>query len=71
MIHYCELFGYGGKVALNTSTIDLTQVSVPAENGLQQSSTFTLALKGPALTCPLITIADQHFRAHSSPTSYS
>jgi hypothetical protein len=32
MIHYYKSFGYGGKVALNTVTIDLTYVSVPAED---------------------------------------
>jgi hypothetical protein len=62
---------FGGKVALNTVSIKLTQVNVPAENGSQQSSTFTHALKGPALTCPIMPIVYQHFRAHSSPTSYS
>jgi len=63
-IRYCEPFGYGGQNALNTVAIVLTHVSVPAENGSQQSSTFTHALKGtstyvpthapsgPALSCP-------------------
>jgi hypothetical protein len=71
MTHYCRPHTFGGKVALNTVSIKLTRVNVPAENGSQQSSTFTHALKGPALTCPIMPIADQYFRAHSSPTSYS
>jgi hypothetical protein len=32
MIRYYKSFGYGGKVALNTVTIDLTHISVPAED---------------------------------------
>jgi hypothetical protein len=64
MICYCESYAYSGKVALNIISNDLTQVSVPVENGSQQSSIFAHALKGQALTCPLMPIADQHFRAH-------
>jgi hypothetical protein len=33
MIRYCESFKYGVKVALNTVTLDLIHVSVPAEDG--------------------------------------
>jgi hypothetical protein len=71
MISYYGLYAFGGKTLSTHIFIDLTQVSVPAENGSQQSATFTYALKRPALTCPHIPIADQHFGAHSSPTSYS
>jgi hypothetical protein len=31
MIRYCKLCAFGGKVALNTISIELTQVSVPTE----------------------------------------
>jgi hypothetical protein len=34
-ICYCESHTYGGKVALNTASNDLMQVSVPAEDGSQ------------------------------------
>jgi hypothetical protein len=71
MTRYCRPHAFGGKVALNTVSIKLTRVNVPAENGSQQSSTFTHGLKGPALTCPIMPILYQHFRSHSSPTSYS
>jgi hypothetical protein len=33
MIRYCESHAYGGKVTPNIISIDLTQVSVPAEHG--------------------------------------
>jgi hypothetical protein len=64
-IRYCESFRYGGQNALNIVAIDLTHVSVSTENGSQQSSIFIHALKGSALTCPLMPLADQHFHAHS------
>jgi hypothetical protein len=64
MICYSESFANGDKLALNTVSNDLTQVSVPAENGSQQPSTIINALKGPALMCPLMPISDLHFRAH-------
>jgi hypothetical protein len=62
MTHYCGLYTFGGKITLTHVSIDLTQVSVPTENGLQQLSTFIHALKGPALTRPLMTLGDQHFQ---------
>jgi hypothetical protein len=64
-IRYCESFGYGGKTLSIHISIVLMQVSVPKEDGSQQSVTFTHALKGsiifvptpvpsgPALSCPL------------------
>jgi hypothetical protein len=64
MIRYCELFGYGGKSALTNVYNDLTHVSVPVEDESQQSATFTHAHKGPALSCPLMSLADQYFRTH-------
>jgi hypothetical protein len=64
MTCYCKLFGYSGKMLSTIISIVLMQVSVPAENGSQQSSTFTHTLKGPALSCPLMPISDQPFRAH-------
>jgi hypothetical protein len=63
-IRKCESFGYNSQIALNTVSIDLMHVSVPIENGSQQSSTITHALGGPVLACPLMPIVDQHFRAH-------
>jgi hypothetical protein len=58
--------------ALSTHiSIVLTQVSVPTEDGSQQSATFTHVLKGPALTCPIIPLADQHFRVHFKPYNLS
>jgi hypothetical protein len=39
-------------------------VSVHAEDGSQQSETFTDALKGLALLCPLMPLADQYFHTH-------
>jgi hypothetical protein len=71
MICCCESHVYGGKVALNIISNDLAQVSVPAKNGSQQLSTFTHAIKGPPLTCPLKPIVDQYFHSYSSPTRYS
>jgi hypothetical protein len=68
---YCKTFGYGGKMLSTIVSIVLTEVSVSLENGSQQSATFTHAFKGPTLMCPLMPIVDQHFRVHSSPTSYS
>jgi hypothetical protein len=64
---YCESFRYGGQNTLNTVAIDLTHVSIPGENGSQQSSTFTHVLKGSTLMCPLMPLADQHFCAHFKP----
>jgi hypothetical protein len=58
--------------ALNTVTNILTQVSVPIEDGSQQSATFTHALKGsntfipthahtrPALSYPLQALQAKH-----------
>jgi hypothetical protein len=45
-------------------SIILIQVSVPAEDRSHQSATLTHALKGPALTCPNVPLAYQHFRPH-------
>jgi hypothetical protein len=42
----------------------LTQVSVPAEDESQQSGTFTHALKGPPLSCPIMPLADKHFHIY-------
>jgi hypothetical protein len=44
---------------------DVTHVSVPVEDGSQQSASLTHALKGPALSCPLMHLADQYFHTHS------
>jgi hypothetical protein len=65
MIRYWESFGYGGTNALTNVSNDLTYVSVPVEDGSQQSATFTHALKEPTLSCPLMPLADQYFHAHS------
>jgi hypothetical protein len=46
MIRYCESFRYDGKSTLTNVSNDLTHVSVPVEDGLQQSATFTHALRG-------------------------
>jgi hypothetical protein len=64
------------KALLTHVSIELMQVSVPAENGsnmplVDQLFMPTHAPSGPALMCPLMPIKDQYFRAHSSPTSYS
>jgi hypothetical protein len=59
------------KVLLIHVSIILTQVSVPIEDGSQQSVTFTRALKGLALTCPIMPLANQHFRAHFNPYKLS
>jgi hypothetical protein len=44
-------------------TNDLAHISVLAEDRLQQLATFTHALKEPTLVCPIMPLADQHFRA--------
>jgi hypothetical protein len=41
--HYCRLRVVGGKTHSQTYSIGLTRVSVPAEEELQQSATFTHA----------------------------
>jgi hypothetical protein len=33
MVRYCELFGYGGTTLSNIVANDLTQVSIPIEEG--------------------------------------
>jgi hypothetical protein len=58
MICYCKLFEYSGKMLSTHISNVLTQVTVCAEDGSQQSTTFTHALKGPTLTCPIISLAD-------------
>jgi hypothetical protein len=52
-------------------SVVLTQASVPAEDGSQQLATFTYVLKGPALTCPIMPLVNQHFRAHFKPYKLS
>jgi hypothetical protein len=39
--HYCRLRAVSGKKHSQTYSIDLTRVSVPTEDGSQQSLTFT------------------------------
>jgi hypothetical protein len=57
---YCELLGYHGK-ALSTHVSNiLTSISVPAEDGWQQSATFTHAPSWPALSCPLQVFQAKH-----------
>jgi hypothetical protein len=54
-------------VAKELSTHDSkysTQVSVPVEDGSQQSASFTHALKRSTLSCPLMPLADQYLRTH-------
>jgi hypothetical protein len=60
-----ESFGYGGKNALDKRFYHFNRVSVPVEDGSQQLATFTYALKGPALACPLMPLVDQYFCTHS------
>jgi hypothetical protein len=45
-------------------TNDLAHVSVPTEDGSQQSGIVTHALKGSTLVCPIMPLADYHFHAH-------
>jgi hypothetical protein len=52
-------------------TNGLARVSVPTENGSQNSTTFTHTLKGPALAYPIMSLADQHFRTHFKPYKLS
>jgi hypothetical protein len=63
MIYYYESFRYGGKDALNTVTNNLTQVSAPIEKNHNSHQPSHNTLKRPALSCPLMPIANQHFRA--------
>jgi hypothetical protein len=53
IIHYCESFGYGGKVALNTVSNDLMQVSVPAKKDHNSHQPSHMSL------------SDQHSCVHS------
>jgi hypothetical protein len=39
--YYCRLCAVSGKTHMQTCSNELTRVSVPAEDGSQQSSTFT------------------------------
>jgi hypothetical protein len=71
-IRYCELFGHSGKTLATQITNDLAHVSVPIEDGSQQSTTFTHALRGsstcmsthapsgPALSYPLHVLQAKH-----------
>jgi hypothetical protein len=75
-ICYYESLRYGGKTLSRHVSIVLMRVSVPAEDikhALKGSSTFvpTHPPSAPALAYPVMSIMDQHFRVHSSPTSYS
>jgi hypothetical protein len=45
-------------------TNNLARVSVPTEDKSQRLATFTHALKGPTLACPIMSLAKQHFRTH-------
>jgi hypothetical protein len=73
MIRYCVSHIFSGKTLSTIVSIVLTQVSVrcTCRKWAQQSSTLTHALKGSALTCPLMPTVDQHIHARLSPTSYS
>jgi hypothetical protein len=63
MIRYCESHAIGGKVALNIVSINLTQVSIPAENGSNSHQSSHMPLRDqhvpshahsrPTLSCPL------------------
>jgi hypothetical protein len=53
MIRYCESHAIGGKVALSIVSINLTQVSIPAENGSNSHQSSHMPLR------------DQHSRAQS------
>jgi hypothetical protein len=54
--------------ALSTRvSIILTQISIHAEDGSQQSATFTHVIKGPALMCPIMPLVGQHFCTHFKP----
>jgi hypothetical protein len=59
--HYCRLRAVGGKSTFNR----LAGVSVPTEDGSQQSSTFTHAHKGPVPKFPIMSIKDQYQITHS------
>jgi hypothetical protein len=55
MIHYYELFRYGGKNALNIDTNDLTHVSVPIEEDHNSHQPSHMPLWGQhshAQSCP-------------------
>jgi hypothetical protein len=52
MVRYYESFGYGDKSALTNVANDLTHVSVPTEDGSQQSATFTHSLRGSSTFVP-------------------
>jgi hypothetical protein len=78
MTRYCELFRYGGKTLSTHVSIILTKVSVPAEEGSQQSATFTHVLRGsstfvpthapsgPVLSYPLQALQATHKQPKSS-----
>jgi hypothetical protein len=57
MTRYCKSFEYGGKIALISISNDLTYVSALAEDGQN------MPLRGPALSCPFMPLADQHLCA--------
>jgi hypothetical protein len=52
MTCYCESFGYGGKMLSTLFLTCLTQVSIPAEDGSQQSAIFTHDVKGSSTFVP-------------------
>jgi hypothetical protein len=69
MIHYYGSHAYDGKTLSTHVCIILMQVSVPSEDGSQQSATFTHAVQqlhahscpsGSALSCPLLCPTAKH-----------
>jgi hypothetical protein len=57
--------------APNTATNILMHVIVPTEDISWQLATFTHALKGPALACQIMPLADQYFCTHFKPYELS
>jgi hypothetical protein len=68
---YCKSFGLRRQNALDNRFYRYNASQCTCRKRINQSSTFTHSLNGPTLTCPLMPIVDEHFRAHSSPISNS